>query len=299
MSADPASHDDRRAEAADRLLQLLTIERLERDLFRGRDLPDEGTTRIFGGLVIAQALLAAFGTVENRLCHSLHAYFLRPGDPAQPVIYQVDRARDGGSFTTRRVVAIQHGAQIFHLSASFHVEEESWTHQHPMPDIPAADRLEERREQRARAAAKMPDRRFPELLRDWAIDMREVDPRDLFAPEPASDRNNLWFRVPAAREQGDAMRQALLAYASDMSLLGAALRPHGLSWFQGKVMSASLDHAMWFHGPVALEDWHLYAMDSPFAGKGRGFNRGAIYDAKGRLVASVAQEGLMRPRRRD
>lgn len=279
------------------LLKLLAIEPLERDLFRGRDLPDEGSSRIFGGLVIAQALLAAYGTVEDRLCHSLHAYFLRPGDPHTPLIYQVDRSRDGGSFTTRRVVAIQRGEQIFHLSASFHVAEESWEHQHPMPEVPGPETWTDRRILRAQDAERMRNPRMLDWLRDRAIDMREVQPRDMFEPGPADDRNQVWFRMAAAAGQDARMQQCMLAYASDMGLLGAALRPHGLTWFQGKVMSASLDHAMWFHGPARMDDWHLYAMDSPHAGGGRGFTRGAIYDRAGRLVASAAQEGLMRPLR--
>ena len=284
-------------EAGAQLLGLLDIERLEHDLFRGRDLPDPGSRRIFGGLVIAQALLAAYGTVEDeaRLCHSLHAYFLRGGDPGRPVIYQVDRSRAGGSFTTRRVVAIQHGEQIFHLSASFHVPEQGWEHQHAMPEVAGPENWADRRASRARDAARLEDPRVLDFLRDRAIEMREVAPRDILDPGPADDRNAVWLRLPAARGQGARMKQALLAYASDMGLLGAALRPHGLTWFQGRVMSASLDHAMWFHGPAAIEDWHLYAMDSPWAGGARAFTRGAIYDRAGALRASAAQEGLMRP----
>ena len=281
---------------AEELLDLLDIEQLEVDLFRGIGSGGETTTRIFGGQVIAQALMAAYRTVEDRLCHSLHAYFIRPGDPAIPVIYQVDHARDGGSFTTRRVVAIQHGKQIFNMSASFHVEEEGWDYQHPMKDVGVPEDWPNREELRAQHVDRIPEKFHADFLRKRPIELREVAPRDFFAPEVASDENQVWFRMEAARGQGPQMQHCLLAYASDMNLLGSSLRPHGLTWFQGKVMSASLDHAMWFHAPIDFSDWHLYDLDAPWTGGGRGFNRGAIYAQDGRLVASTAQEGLMRPR---
>lgn len=284
-------------DAAAELLNLLDIEQLEVDLFRGVGSGGETSTRIFGGHVIAQALAAAYRTVPERLCHSLHAYFIRPGDPAIPVIYQVDRARDGGSFTTRRVVAIQHGRQILNMSASFHIDEEGWSHQHPMPEVEGPEGLANRAELRAGAVENVPPKHRADFLRPRPIEIREVAPRDFFDPEPADDRNHLWFRMEAAKGQGPQMQHCLLAYASDMNLLGSSLRPHGLTWFKGGVMTASLDHAMWFHGPIAFENWHLYTMDSPFTGGARGFNRGAIYHADGRLMASVAQEGLVRPYR--
>ncbi len=279
---------------ADRLLELLDIEQLEVDLFRGIGSGGETTTRIFGGHVIAQALMAAYRTVPDRLCHSLHAYFIRPGDPEIPVIYQVDRARDGGSFTTRRVVAIQHGKQIFNLLASFHVEEGGWDYQHKMPQVGTPDEWPNRDELREAHADKVPERFRADFLRERPIELREIAPRDFFTPEKTTDRNQLWFRMEAAQGQGPQMQHCLLAYASDMNLLGSSLRPHGLTWFQGNVMSASLDHAMWFHAPIEFSDWHLYDLDAPWTGNGRGFNRGAIYNASGDLVASVAQEGLMR-----
>ena len=235
---------------AEELLQLLDIEQLEVDLFRGIGSGGETTTRIFGGHVIAQALMAAYRTVPDRLCHSLHAYFIRPGDPRIPVIYQVDRARDGGSFTTRRVVAIQHGKQIFNMSASFHVDEEGWEYQHPMRD-----------ELRAGLVDQIPEKYHSDFLRKRPIELREVAPRDFFTPEQADDRNQLWFRMEAASGQGPQMQHCLLAYASDMNLLGSSLRPHGLTWYQGRVMTASLDHAMWFHAPIEFADWHLYDLD--------------------------------------
>jgi acyl-CoA thioesterase-2 len=277
------------------LLDLLDIEQLEVDLFRGIGSGGETTTRIFGGHVIAQALAAAYRTVPDRLCHSLHAYFIRPGDPSIPVIYQVDRARDGGSFTTRRVVAIQHGKQILNLSASFHIEEEGWNYQHPMPKVEGPEGLLNRADLRDRYVDQVPESYKADFLRPRPIEIREVAPRDLLDPTPQDDVNHLWFRMEKAAGTSPQMQQILLAYASDMNLLGSSLRPHGLTWFKREVMSASLDHAMWFHGPIAFEDWHLYTMDAPFTGGARGFNRGAIYHHDGRLVASVAQEGLVRP----
>jgi acyl-CoA thioesterase II len=282
-------------DVARQLLELLDIEQLEVDLFRGIGSGGETTTRIFGGHVIAQALMAAYRTVPDRMCHSLHAYFIRPGDPSIPVIYQVDRARDGGSFTTRRVVAIQHGKQIFNLSASFHVEEEGWDYQHAMPDVKGPEHWLDRPDLREPYIQKIPEKHRADFLRERPIEIREVDPRDLFEPEKTSDKNYLWFRMEAAKGQSPIMQQCLLAYASDMNLLGSSLRPHGLTWFQGKVMTASLDHAMWFHAPIDFSDWHLYELDAPFTGGARGFNRGLIYNQNGQLAATTAQEGLMRP----
>lgn len=279
---------------AEELLDLLDIEQLEVDLFRGVGAGGETTRRIFGGHVIAQALMAAYKTVETRLCHSLHAYFIRPGDPSIPVIYQVDRARDGGSFTTRRVVAIQHGKQILNLSASFHEDEEGWAHQHEMPRVDGPEGLPNRAELRESLRDKVPEKFMDDFLRPRPIEVSEVDPQDLFEPQVKPDANHLWFRMEAAKGQDARMQHCLLAYASDMNLLGSSLRPHGISWFVGGVVTASLDHAMWFHAPIRFDDWHLYSMDSPFAGGGRGFNRGSIFDRDGRLVASVAQEGLVR-----
>ncbi|PLS20386.1 acyl-CoA thioesterase [Neptunicoccus cionae] len=276
------------------LLNLLEIEQLEVDLFRGIGSGGETTMRIFGGQVIAQALAAAYKTVDGRLCHSLHAYFIRPGDPSIPVIYSVDRARDGGSFTTRRVIAIQHGKQILNMSASFHVEEEGLHHQHEMPKVPEPDTLESRAKWREENKDKVPEKHRKEFLRARPIEIREVAPQDWFAPKVVEDRNHLWFRMPGARDANPQMQHCLMAYASDMNLLGSSLRPHGQTWFTGQVMTASLDHAMWFHAPVNFADWHLYTMDSPFTGGARGFNRGTIFTHDGKLVASVAQEGLMR-----
>ncbi len=284
-------------EAEQKLLDLLDIEQLEVDLFRGQGSGGETPTRIYGGQVIAQALAAAYRTVPDRLCHSLHAYFIRPGDPSIPVIYSVDRARDGGSFTTRRVVAIQHGKQILNLSASFHTEDEGWDHQHPMPPVAEPDAHETREAVRDRYLDRIPEKHRSEYLRERPIEVREVDPLDLFEPKPSEDAHNLWFRMAAAAGKNPKLQHILLAYASDMALLSSGLRPHGLSWFTQQVNGASLDHTMWFHAPIAFNDWHLYTMDSPWTGRGRSFNRGAIYSQDGTLVASVAQEGLMRPQK--
>ncbi|KUJ86030.1 acyl-CoA thioesterase II [Ruegeria marisrubri] len=281
-------------DAEQTLLDLIDIERLEVDLFRGTGSGGETPTRIYGGQVVAQALAAAYRTVEDRLCHSLHAYFIRPGDPSIPVVYQVDRARDGGSFTTRRVVAIQHGKQILNLSASFHVQDEGWDHQHPMPKVADPEAHPTREALRQKYLDRVPEKHRKEFLRERPIEVREVDPLDLFDPAPSDDRNHLWFRMGAAAGADAKTQHILLAYASDMALLSSGLRPHGLSWFKNEVNGASLDHAMWFHEPIRFENWHLYTMDAPWTGHGRSFNRGAIYTEDGVLVASVAQEGLMR-----
>lgn len=277
------------------LLELLTVERLEENLFRGTGAGGESLNRIFGGQVIAQALAAAYQTVPERLCHSLHAYFLRPGDPNVPVIYEVDRARDGGSFTTRRVVAIQHGHQILNMSASFHVKEEGWDHQHVMPAVAGPEGLQNRADQMAELKDRLPESFRESFLRPRPFEFREVEPRDLLNPVPKDDANQVWFRMVNAARESQIKQQILLAYTSDMYLLGSSLYPHGLTWFRPEVMTASLDHAMWFHAPIHLGDWHLYSMDAPFTGGGRGFNRGAMYRQDGTLVASVAQEGLIRP----
>lgn len=282
-------------DVAEELLNLLELEQLEHNLFRGTGSGGETSMRIFGGHVIAQALAAAYRTVSDRLCHSLHAYFVRPGDPSIPVIYNVERVRDGGSFTTRRVVAIQHGKEILNLAASFHIEEDGWDYQHDMPKVEGPDGLLGRSELREAFADRIDEKHREDFFRQRPIDLREVDPRDLFDPAPADDKNHLWFRMQAAKDQSPQMQHCLLAYASDMNLLSSSLRPHGQTWFKGEIMSASLDHAMWFHGPINFEDWHLYSMDAPFTGGARGFNRGLIYNQNGQLMASVTQEGLMRP----
>lgn len=277
------------------LLNLLELEQLEVNLYRGLGHGGETGRRIFGGQVVAQALVAAYQTVPERTCHSLHSYFIRPGDPAMPVIYEVDQARDGGSFTTRRVTAIQKGRQIFNMAASFHIAEESPSHQHPMPDVPPPEDLPSRAELRESMVAKVAEHRRADFLRASPIEVRDTSPYYLFDPKPTSDVNSRWFRLIRPVEGSDQLHQCLLTYASDMYLLGSSLRPQGQSWLTGQVMTASLDHSVWFHEAVNFSDWHLYTMDSPWSGGARGFNRGSIYTRDGRLVASVAQEGLIRP----
>jgi acyl-CoA thioesterase-2 len=262
------------------LIDTLALERIEVNLFRGTSPTNQGP-RIYGGLVIAQALLAAYRTVESRVCHSLHCYFIRPGDPTVPILYEVDRARDGKSFTTRRVTAIQHGAQIFNLAASFQESEPGLEHQDPMPDVPRPDTLAD-----------------DEGDRDWrrALEMRWIDGRNIDNPSPAAPVQTVWMRVTSPLTGDIATQQAALAYASDMSLLATAMRPHGVNWRTPGLQTASLDHAIWFHRPSDFNAWHLYAQKSPSASGSRGFNLGELYNIDGRLVASTAQEGLMRHR---
>jgi acyl-CoA thioesterase II len=277
------------------VLSLLELEQIEENIFRGLS-PKARTQRVFGGQVLGQALAAAIRTVEpSRICHSLHAYFLRPGDPRIPILYEVDRARDGRSFTARRVVAIQHGVQIFNLAASFQLPEAGLDHQFDMPKVPPPEALED-------AAEVLMRRRdqFPEHLRDWISRPRSFETRPVILDGPG-DRpprapfDHIWFRA-AGPVLGDIrQRQILLAYVSDMTLLDTSLLPHGKGFFSA-VQLASIDHAMWFHRDAPLDGWLLYAQDSPSASGARGFNRGLIFTRDGVLVASVAQEGLIRPR---
>jgi len=282
--------------AAD-LLRLLDLEPIEHDIYRGTSR-DIGSGRIFGGQVLAQSLVAAHRTMgEGRPAHSLHGYFILAGDLRVPVVYFVDRLRDGRSFGTRRVTAIQHGRAIFNMASSFHHFEDGPEHQIDMPDVPPPEGLRSELEIIRERADRVPEPLRSVLTQDRPLDIRPVDPTDPFDPERQEPRRRLWIR--AVGEMGDdpLHHQALLAYASDYGLLGAALRPHGLSIQQPKVMVASLDHAIWFHRPCRVDDWLLYDIDSPFAGGARAFTRGAFYTRDGRLVASVAQEGVVRLRR--
>ena len=286
-------------ETPEDLTETLALERLEVNLFRGIS-SDDGPGRIFGGQVIAQSLLAAYETVEDRLCHSLHCYFIRPGDPSVPIIFEVDRSRDGGSFTTRRVIAVQHGQQIFNLAASFQVAEEGYEHQAPMLSVPGPDELPTEAQAQAVALARMPEEARKWIMRPRPIEMRPVDGGSFFdgkAPEGREPESQSWFRAKAPIGNDQHMHQVVMAYASDMSLLSTAMRPHRVHWQTKGFQSASLDHAMWFHKPVNFNNWHLYQQDSPSASGGRGFIRGAIYAQDGTLVASVAQEGLIRMRK--
>ncbi len=275
----------------DELVATLTLEPIEVNLFRGHT-PKEERYRIFGGQVIAQALLAAYKTVEGRTCHSLQSYFIRPGDPAMPVLYQVERSRDGKSFTTRRVIAIQKGEQIFNMACSFQTPEDGLDHQSLMPPGPKPEQLPDDND-RWREMFKDDPEQLKRWVRERPIELRQVDAVNLMKPEPAPPEQLLWFRARGDLGDDVALNQALLAYASDFSLLGTAMRPHGVSWMSG-VQTASLDHILWFHRPTNFSRWHLYVQDSPSASDARGFNRGAIYREDGVLVASAAQEGLMR-----
>ena len=283
--------------AVDDLLSILDLEPLEHNLFRGMS-PQVGWQRVFGGQVIGQSLVAASRTVpEERGVHSLHAYFLRPGDPAVPIIYEVDRIRDGGSFTTRRVVAIQHGHAIFSMSASFQKHEEGLEHQMTMPEVTAPEDLPSEAELKEKFLAHAPEpvRRYWE--RDRPIELRPVDLTHYFSRKKLTPAQNVWVRASASLPDDPRIHSCVLAYASDMTLLDTALFAHGTSVFDPKLQVASLDHAMWFHRPFRADEWLLYSEDSPSASGGRGFTRGALYDRAGHLVASVAQEGLIRMRK--
>lgn len=280
----------------DKLVGLLDLEQLETNLFRGESRHIVGT-RVFGGQVLGQALVAAGRTVEtDRFAHSLHAYFLRAGDANAPIVYDVERARDGGSFNTRRIVAIQHGRPIFNMSVSFQIQEEGHDHQLNMPeDIPAPEDVETELDIMARNRDRLPEKFQEASTRARPIEIRPIDPEDPLNPEPVAPFRNSWIRAVGALPDDDTIHRALLAYASDFRLLGTALLPHGRSIFQEKTQMASLDHAMWFHRPFRMDDWLLYHMDSPSASNARGFTRGHIFDREGALVASVVQEGLIRP----
>ena len=277
----------------DELLRTLTLEPIEVNLFRGH-APSEERFRIFGGQVVAQALMAAYKTVEGRVCHSLQSYFIRPGDPALPVLYQVEHSRDGRSFTTRRVLAIQKGEQIFNLACSFQLPEDGFDHQSQMPQAPPPETVPDENA-RWRETFKDDPEQLTRWVRDRPIEVRPVDPVNLLKPQPAPPGQLVWFRARADVGDDIGLNQALIAYASDFSLLGTAMRPHGVSWMSG-VQTASLDHIIWFHRPTKISRWHLYVQDSPSASGARGFNRGAIYREDGVLVASTAQEGLIRAR---
>ena len=277
------------------LTETLQLERIEENLFRGVT-PDAAPGRIFGGQVIAQSLLAAYETVEARICHSLHCYFIRPGDPTVPIVFEVDRSRDGGSFTTRRVVAIQHGKQIFNLAASFKDAEDGFKHQAEKPKGPHWSELKNEFELAQEFLKDAPEEAKRWMSRERPIEMRSADARSYFLDGPKAPVSQSWIRCRTPIGDDAHMHQVILAYASDMNLLSTAMRPHGVHWQTKGFQSASLDHAMWFHSPTDFNQWHLYAQDSPSASDGRGFIRGSIYAEDGTLVASVAQEGLIRMR---
>ena len=275
------------------LIALLDLERIEVNLFRGHS-PSDRWQRVFGGQVIGQALTAATHTVEDRPCHSLHAYFLRAGDPKVPILYEVDRARDGKSFTARRVIAIQHGRQILNLAASFQKLESGLDHQDDMPHVPGPDDLVSEIELRRRVADRIPEQYREYFTRERPVELRRVDPVGILDPQKAPPQQNVWFRARNPLPDDVALHQCVLAYMSDMTLLDTATNPHAINFIDPRMQAASLDHAMWFHRPFCAHEWMLFSQDSPSASGARGFSRGKVFDARGQLVASVAQEGLLR-----
>ena len=276
------------------LLGLLSLEKIEEDIFRGpsRDL---GYGNVFGGQVLGQALSAASRTVPDHLCaHSLHGYFIRAGDAARPIVYMVERTRDGHSFTTRRVKAVQKGRTIFSMSASFHKSEQGFDHQDPMPDVKGPDGLKSDREMITRYAESIPRDIAKKLLCPKPIELRVVNPVNPFEPAPMPPTKYVWFRATGPLPDDAATHRYMLAYASDFHLIPTALYPHAKTFWSPDMQVASLDHALWFHRDFRMDDWLLYVIHSPSAAAARGLNIGSIYTRDGRLVASVAQEGLLR-----
>ncbi|MDN7141604.1 acyl-CoA thioesterase II [Pseudomonas sp. JQ170] len=281
----------------DDLVDLLSLEAIEENLFRGRS-QDLGFRQLYGGQVLGQSLSAASQTVEEaRHVHSLHGYFLRPGDAAMPVVYSVDRVRDGGSFSTRRVTAIQKGQPIFTCSASFQYDEEGFDHQTQMPTVVGPENLPSEVELFQRIADRLPESIREKMLCAKPIEMRPVTEEDPFNPKPGDPVKYIWFRADGTLPDVPALHKYMLAYASDFGLLTTSLLPHSKSVWQKDMQIASLDHALWFHGNLRADEWLLYAMDSPWAGNARGFSRGNIYNQAGQLVASSCQEGLIRHRK--
>ncbi len=277
-----------------KVIEILDLEEIEQNHYLATS-PNEGWQRVYGGQVIGQALVAASRTVDaSRMAHSLHGYFLRAGDTSIPILYTVDRIRDGKSFTTRRVMAIQNGKAIFTMSISFQVAEEGLTHQLDMPDAPDPDKLIDDDQLRAEQAKSWPHEYQDAFDSSSAIQIRSVDPVDLINPTPTAPNQMCWMKTREQLPDDPRLHQCVLAYLSDWSLLDTATRPHAISYVQDNVQVASLDHAMWFHRPFRADEWLLYVQDSPAASGSRGFNRGLIYAMDGSLVASATQEGLMR-----
>ncbi len=281
------------------LVDLLSLERLEDNLFRGQSR-DIGTRFVFGGQVLGQALSAAQRTVDpSRQAHSLHGFFLRAGDINAPIVYQVERVRDGHSFSARRVVAIQHGKTILNCAMSFQVDEKGFEHQASMPEVPAPEDVQPSQPMPADELAKLPVKVQRWLGMDSPFEFRKVWPRNEFNPEKRPPYQHIWFRLVDTVDDSPMLQRALLAYASDFHLIGTTTLPHGISYLSHNVQMASLDHAMWFHRPFRVDEWLLYSFDSPTAQGGRGLARGMIYKRDGTLVASTAQEGLVRLRDED
>jgi acyl-CoA thioesterase-2 len=275
------------------LIKVMTLERLEMNLFRGESR-DIGSPQVFGGQVLGQALVAATATAEDRVVHSLHAYFLRRGDFNSPIVYEVDRALDGKHFSSRRVVAIQHGRQIFNMSASFQTAETGLDHQISIPDVPPPESLRDLESYYREMADKLPAAARRILEQKRPFEFRPVHPPDSLRRDQAPPHKYIWFRAVEKLADDEALHRCLLAYVSDFHLLDTALKPHGISMISPKLVIASVDHAMWFHRSIRVDDWLLYAVDSPSASGARGFTRGSVFARDGRLVASAAQEGLIR-----
>lgn len=283
-------------EVVSRLVSLLELKQLDSCLFQGGS-EDLGYRNVFGGQVIGQALMAAYRTVPTeRQVHSLHAYFLRAGDPDHDIIYEVTCIRDGRSFSARRVIARQHNLEILNLTASFHIEESGFEHAAPMPDVRGPEGLESELALRRRFADRIPERVRSQLTRERPIEIRAVEPLDPFNPEAREPVKHNWFRVVSPLPDELRMHHCMLAYASDFGLLGTSLHPHSVTFYDRRMQVTSLDHAIWFHRPFRMDDWLLYSMDSPSASAARGFNRGLVHDRSGRLVASTTQEALIRRR---
>jgi acyl-CoA thioesterase-2 len=280
------------------LIELLELERIEVNLFRGQS-QDLGWGTVFGGQVLGQALSAAIQTVPpERQVHSLHGYFLRPGDVKVPVVYDVDRIRDGKSFTTRRVVAIQHGRPIFNLSASFQVDEDGYTHQDEMPDAPDPDSVLSEQELVRRNLKRLPAMLAERATAERPLELRPIDPLNPFEPDARPPHQMVWDRAAGELPDNPALHRCLLTYASDFSFVATAMRPHAVSWWTPGMQVASLDHAMWFYRPFRMDDWLLHVMESPIAAGARGLVRGRFFTRDGQLVAMTTQEGLMRNRTR-
>lgn len=281
----------------DSLVRLLALEKIEENLFRGVS-EDLGFRQLFGGQVLGQALSAASQTVApERNVHSVHGYFLRPGDASLPIVYQVESPRDGGSFTTRTVSAIQKGRAIFTLMASFHGEEPGVSHQSMMPEVPGPEGLKSEQQVALENQHLLPEAVRDSVLSAKPIEIRRVNGYNPFKPKPAEPVQYIWFRADGQLPDDDHLHRYLFAYASDFNLLSTAVLPHGISTWAPHMQVASLDHAVWFHRPLRMDDWLLYAMDSPSASGARGLSRGQVFNRAGELVASVAQESLMRDRR--
>lgn len=275
------------------LLHLLELERIEDNIFRGESR-DIGSAQVFGGQVLGQALSAAQHTVDNRTVHSLHAYFLRRGDMQAPILYDVDRARDGGSFSVRRVVAIQHGRPIFNMAASFQKPEQGLEHQAEMPDVPGPEGLLDATEVAAEVLQRIPQKMRRYLTEKRPFEFRPVRPVNFTEAEILPPTKHIWIKAVDDLPDSASLHQNLLAYVSDYELMGTSTLPHGLQFGAGKVQMASLDHALWFHRDVRVDQWLLYSLDSPNACGGRGLARGQFFTQTGTLVASSAQEGLVR-----